>query len=106
MNSLPSQLRFDINQFKLEGFAKKYFMTHKRGIFRRRVPVEKMLLWTKVELGVGKLAAIAGLLIFYVGFAKSAADGFEQVRAQRCPEVLQIYPFYVEKSLRVASIFL
>ncbi|ORY07717.1 hypothetical protein K493DRAFT_250939 [Basidiobolus meristosporus CBS 931.73] len=45
--SLPSQLVVEIEQFQIDGFAKKYFATHKRGIFRRKVPMEKMLQWTK-----------------------------------------------------------
>ncbi|KAL1920456.1 uncharacterized protein VTP21DRAFT_833 [Calcarisporiella thermophila] len=44
---LPEDLANDINQFRIDGFAKKYFSTHKKGIFRRRVPVEEMLLWTR-----------------------------------------------------------
>ncbi|KAK9710499.1 hypothetical protein K7432_008394, partial [Basidiobolus ranarum] len=45
--SLPPQLVQEIGQFQIDGFAKKYFATHKRGIFRRKVPMEKMLQWTK-----------------------------------------------------------
>jgi len=46
--SLPLGLKNEINQFKLEGFAQKYFSTHKKGIFRKKVPVEKMLAFSKV----------------------------------------------------------
>ncbi|KAI8384467.1 uncharacterized protein BYT42DRAFT_562625 [Radiomyces spectabilis] len=45
--SLPTSLQQDINQFAIDGFAKKYFATHKRGLFRRRVPMNQMLQWTK-----------------------------------------------------------
>ncbi|RCH79259.1 hypothetical protein CU098_003225, partial [Rhizopus stolonifer] len=45
--SLPSLLQLEINQFSIDGFAQKYFATHKRGLFRRRVPVKDMLRWTK-----------------------------------------------------------
>ncbi|KAI8139231.1 hypothetical protein BJV82DRAFT_255614 [Fennellomyces sp. T-0311] len=46
--ALPTSLQQEINQFAIDGFAKKYFATHKRGlIFRRRVPMNEMLQWTK-----------------------------------------------------------
>ncbi|KAI9493892.1 hypothetical protein BDB00DRAFT_821151 [Zychaea mexicana] len=46
--ALPTNLKQEINQFAIDGFAKKYFATHKRGlIFRRRVPMNEMLQWTK-----------------------------------------------------------
>ncbi|KAI8340000.1 hypothetical protein BC941DRAFT_419153 [Chlamydoabsidia padenii] len=45
--SLPDGLRHEINQFAIDGFAKKYFSTHKKGLFRRRVPMREMLQWTK-----------------------------------------------------------
>ncbi|KAG1467802.1 hypothetical protein G6F56_004205 [Rhizopus delemar] len=44
-NLFPKQN--EINQFSIDGFAQKYFATHKRGLFRRRVPVKDMLRWTK-----------------------------------------------------------
>ncbi|KAI7862382.1 hypothetical protein BDF14DRAFT_1856420 [Spinellus fusiger] len=47
---LPSGLRQDINRFAIDGFAQKYFSTHKRGLFRRRVPMTEMLQWTKESL--------------------------------------------------------
>eukprot|EP00842_Homolaphlyctis_polyrhiza_P001057 jgi/Hompol1/1952/HPOL_005807-RA len=40
----------DINQFKIDGFAKKYFSQHRRGFFRRKVPIEKMLVYQKDAL--------------------------------------------------------
>ena len=46
--SLPGDLQEDINRFQLVGYAEQYFETHKRGIFRRQVPVKEMLCWTKV----------------------------------------------------------
>ncbi|KAI7859106.1 hypothetical protein BDC45DRAFT_255717 [Circinella umbellata] len=46
--TLPTSLQQEINQFAIDGFAKKYFATHKKGIiFRRRVPMNEMLQWTK-----------------------------------------------------------
>ncbi|CAG8669589.1 4202_t:CDS:2, partial [Cetraspora pellucida] len=45
--TLPAELQQDINKFRIDGFARKYFNTHKKGIFRRKVPVEKMLLFQK-----------------------------------------------------------
>lgn len=46
--TLPPELQEDISKFRIDGFARKYFTTHKKGIFRRKVPVEKMLLFQKV----------------------------------------------------------
>ncbi|GAA5817066.1 hypothetical protein MFLAVUS_010603 [Mucor flavus] len=44
---LPVGLRQEINRFAIDGFAHKYFSTHKRGLFRRRVPMNEMLKWTR-----------------------------------------------------------
>ena len=49
IKSLPEDLKAEIGQFMMDGFAKKFFTTHKRGILRRKVPVEKMLIHTKVS---------------------------------------------------------
>lgn len=47
---LPRELVSDIQQFSQSDFAKKYFATHREGIFfRRRVPLEKMMSWQKVK---------------------------------------------------------
>ncbi|KAF9977229.1 hypothetical protein BGZ73_006592 [Actinomortierella ambigua] len=48
--ALPADLQSSISQFRIAGFAQKYFATHKKGIFRRKVPVEKMLLHQKSPL--------------------------------------------------------
>ncbi|KAI9478502.1 MAG: Rho GTPase activation protein [Benjaminiella poitrasii] len=45
--TLPVGLQQDITRFAIDGFAQKYFSTHKRGLFRRTVPMAKMLKWTK-----------------------------------------------------------
>jgi hypothetical protein len=47
--TLPVNLQREITQFAIDGFAQKYFSTHKIGLFRRKVPREKMLQWTKVN---------------------------------------------------------
>ncbi|KAJ1551379.1 hypothetical protein HK096_000378 [Nowakowskiella sp. JEL0078] len=52
VKTLPKDLQIHINQFQIDGFAKKYFAQHRRGIFRRTVPVEKMLQWQKDSLKV------------------------------------------------------
>lgn len=36
--------------FQLERYAEEFFETHKRGIFRRQVPVKEMLCWSKVSI--------------------------------------------------------
>jgi len=45
--TLPNDLKDNINQFQIEGFAHQYFMEHRAGIFRRKVPLEKLLVWSK-----------------------------------------------------------
>ncbi|KAJ3038608.1 hypothetical protein HDV00_000452 [Rhizophlyctis rosea] len=45
--ALPMDLKQQLTQFQLDGFAKKYFSEHRRGIFRRKVPVEKMMVYQK-----------------------------------------------------------
>ncbi|KAG0246860.1 hypothetical protein B0O80DRAFT_300607 [Mortierella sp. GBAus27b] len=47
---LPAELQSSITQFRIAGFAQKYFATHKKGLFRRKVPMEKMLLHQKSPL--------------------------------------------------------
>ncbi|CAE7178082.1 unnamed protein product [Rhizoctonia solani] len=48
---LPRQLAEDIQQFQVSDFARRYFSTHKTGlIFRRRVPVEQLMVWQKQPL--------------------------------------------------------
>jgi hypothetical protein len=46
---LPVGLQEEINNFAIDGFAKRFFATHKRGLFRRRVPMTEMLKWSKVK---------------------------------------------------------
>jgi len=43
-------LKDNINQFQIEGFAHQYFMEHRAGIFRRKVPLEKLLIWSKESI--------------------------------------------------------
>lgn len=46
---LPQDLASDIQQFVQTEFARQYFSTHRTGfIFRRRVPVERLMTWQKV----------------------------------------------------------
>ncbi|QRV79386.1 Rho GTPase-activating-like protein [Ceratobasidium sp. AG-Ba] len=48
---LPRPLAEDILQFQVSDFAKRYFSTHKTGLlFRRRVPVEQLMVWQKQPL--------------------------------------------------------
>ncbi|KAJ3012765.1 hypothetical protein HKX48_006093 [Thoreauomyces humboldtii] len=48
---LPGDLKAQLSQFRIQGFAEKYFSEHKKGIFfRRTVPVEKMLVYQKDAL--------------------------------------------------------
>jgi hypothetical protein len=47
--SLPKGLQQEINRFAIDGFAHKFFATHKKGLFRRTVPMDEMLKWTRVK---------------------------------------------------------
>ncbi|TDL22630.1 hypothetical protein BD410DRAFT_828384 [Rickenella mellea] len=48
---LPDDLASDIQQFVQADFARQYFSTHRTGfIFRRRVPVEQLMMWQKTPL--------------------------------------------------------
>jgi hypothetical protein len=42
------ELKDDISQFKIDGYARQYFSVQRKGIFRRKVPIEKMLEYQKV----------------------------------------------------------
>lgn len=47
--SIPQTLATEISQFASTDFARTYFATHRRGlIWRRKVPVEEMMSWSKV----------------------------------------------------------
>jgi hypothetical protein len=43
--ALPVSIADQINSFQLENFAKKYFDQHKKGVFRRQIPIKRMLRW-------------------------------------------------------------
>ncbi|EJD03412.1 uncharacterized protein FOMMEDRAFT_168366 [Fomitiporia mediterranea MF3/22] len=48
---LPDELVSDIQQFMQSEFARQYFATHRSGIiFRKKIPVEKMMVWQKAPL--------------------------------------------------------
>lgn len=69
--TLPPELQEDISKFRIDGFARKYFTTHKKGIFRRKVPVEKMLLFQKVIIiNTCELLNFCYSPLFYTFFLK------------------------------------
>ncbi|KAJ1961425.1 hypothetical protein IWQ62_003876 [Dispira parvispora] len=47
---IPVKWLADPNKYRLEGFAKEYFSTHKQGLFRRRVPIQHMLRFSVTSL--------------------------------------------------------
>ncbi|KAG8829238.1 hypothetical protein FRC17_006910, partial [Serendipita sp. 399] len=48
---LPKNLAQEIQQFQVADFAKRYFSTHRTGLlFRRRIPVEQLMVWQKGPL--------------------------------------------------------
>ncbi|KAG8863335.1 hypothetical protein FRB96_008827 [Tulasnella sp. 330] len=71
---LPRSLAEDIQQFAVEDFAKRYFNTHRTGlIFKRRVPVEKMMSWQKGPLQ-------APLLVLNRSLHKDAVKAFRVIQ--------------------------
>ncbi|KAG8829254.1 hypothetical protein FRC17_006882, partial [Serendipita sp. 399] len=49
--TLPKNLAQEIQQFQVADFAKRYFSTHRTGLlFRRRIPVEQLMVWQKGPL--------------------------------------------------------
>lgn len=49
--TLPRNLAQEIQQFQVADFAKRYFTTHRTGLlFRRRIPVEQLMVWQKGPL--------------------------------------------------------
>ena len=71
--SLPKELKDEISQFKIDGFAKKYFQTVKKGIFRRTVPMEKRLNWSKDLIS-------SPLLVLNKAHQKDAIKCFKQLQ--------------------------
>jgi hypothetical protein len=59
---LPDDLKFDISQFKIDGYAKKYFAVQRRGIFRRKVPLKKVLVYQKDPISGPLLMTMAPTL--------------------------------------------
>ncbi len=47
--ALPRDIKKDINKFQLEGYAKKYFKTRKKGLFKKEVPIKEMLTFQRVS---------------------------------------------------------
>jgi hypothetical protein len=48
--SIPHSLASEISQFASTDFARTYFAIHRRGIiWRRKIPVEEMMTWSKVK---------------------------------------------------------
>ncbi|KAI8914434.1 Rho GTPase activation protein [Gorgonomyces haynaldii] len=72
-NALPQSLKEDISNFKIDGYAKKYFSKHKKGIFRRTVPLEKMLTFQKGALN-------APLLLLNKNLKKDALKCFKLIQ--------------------------
>ncbi|PVG01234.1 hypothetical protein CPB86DRAFT_773358 [Serendipita vermifera] len=49
--TLPKSLAQEIQKFQVADFAKRYFTTHRTGLlFRRRIPVEQLMVWQKAPL--------------------------------------------------------
>ena len=77
--SLPDDLKTEISQFQMVGFAQKFFSTQRQGIFRRIVPIEKMLIYQKVLL-FNKDPISAPILNLPKQFHKDAVKCFRMVQ--------------------------
>ncbi|RKO98401.1 hypothetical protein CXG81DRAFT_15960 [Caulochytrium protostelioides] len=71
--ALPADLSRELQRFRMDGFAKKYFSEHRTGIFRKKVPVEKML-------GYQKDAIRAPLMMLRKDMAKEAIKCFRCIQ--------------------------
>lgn len=83
---LPDELAEEIQQFGQGEFAKQYFTTHRTGfIFRKKIPVEKMMVWQKVP-GYPALSfrnILLTLNCVAIGTTPVAAPSLESSVAQR-----------------------
>ncbi|TPX41027.1 hypothetical protein SeMB42_g05768 [Synchytrium endobioticum] len=70
---LPQDLKAHINQFKIEGFAKKYFAEQRQGLFRRKVPMNRMLKYQKDPIK-------APLMVLSKSFHKEALKTFRYIQ--------------------------
>lgn len=60
IKALPLDLKEDLEKFRINGFAKTYFAQHKSGIlFKRKVPIEKMVIYQKNSLSAPLLNQLA-----------------------------------------------
>ncbi|TPX34507.1 hypothetical protein SmJEL517_g02866 [Synchytrium microbalum] len=75
---LPHDLKAHINQFKIEGFAQKYFSEHRRGLFRRKVPMTRMLKYQKDPIR-------APLMVLNKNFHKDSLKTFRYIQKIMTP---------------------
>ncbi|KAJ3272761.1 hypothetical protein HDV01_005289 [Terramyces sp. JEL0728] len=99
---LPADLKNDITQFKIDGFAKKYFATHRKGLLRRKVPVQKMLVYQKDSIN-------APLLQLAPSLSKDAVKCFKLLQKILTSkgELIDSFPeiqALLEKGIRIGSL--
>jgi hypothetical protein len=99
---LPDDLKNDICQFKIDGYAKKYFGVQRRGIFRRKVPLKKVLVYQKDPIS-GPLLTMAPTL------AKDAVKCFKILQKVLTGKGTMMESFadiqaLLEKGIRVGSL--
>ena len=76
---LPDGLLEDISKFQILGFAKQYFAEHRRGLFRRHVPVEVMLKYQSSALK-------APLMVISPTLKKDACKCFKLIQKIMTPK--------------------
>ncbi|KAK2961594.1 putative Rho GTPase-activating protein 39 [Blattamonas nauphoetae] len=76
LRGLPGDLKNAIHNFKIEGFAKEHFATHKRGIFKRKVvSVEQLLVYQSQPIKQALLSSVEKKN------GKTAVKNFEDILA-------------------------
>lgn len=81
---LPANLLNEIEKFNFEGYAQKHFAKHRKGIFRRKMPIEKMMVYQKGTI-------TAALLVLNPNLKKDAIKCFkliQKIMATNAPSLL------------------
>lgn len=101
--NLTNDLRREINLFQLEGYAKKYFQTAKKGVFRRAIPLQELLKWSKAPLTTSLLK------MNKASVTKEAVNLFKMVQSYMGEkpskrDINQIAQQIVEKAINVPEL--
>eukprot|EP01090_Pellita_catalonica_P009073 TRINITY_DN2013_c0_g1_i1.p1 TRINITY_DN2013_c0_g1~~TRINITY_DN2013_c0_g1_i1.p1 ORF type:complete len:567 (-),score=64.60 TRINITY_DN2013_c0_g1_i1:93-1793(-) len=100
--TLPANIKVDIGKFRMEDYARRYFDNHKKGIFRRTIPLQNRLQFQKDALKhpllrlpqkSGKTAVeIFKLILMYQGVKQIKNASSVELVAQQILSHGLIYP--------------